>query len=111
MGAWVADEKLIVGVTGMELAFNPSIGTNDIVCEDEVLLQGKKFRHVMEPINVRTSKVEAFLARFKPSIRCDAVPIADVYGPTATDPNIQALIVSYETLSGAASSKLLLHSP
>ncbi|KZV62157.1 Nucleotidylyl transferase [Peniophora sp. CONT] len=85
MGAWVADEKIIVGVT------------------DEVLLKGKKYRHVMEPINVRTGKVEAFLARFKPSLRCDAVPIADVYGPTASDPNIQALIVSYETLSGAAS--------
>lgn len=75
-----------------------------------MLLKGKKYRHVMEPINVRTSKVEAFLARFKPSLRCDAVPIADVYGPTATDPDIQALIVSYETLSGAASSKPLCFS-
>lgn len=80
------------------------IAADNSLCADEVLLNGKKYRHVMEPINVRTGKVEAFLARFKPSLRCDAVPIADVYGPTASDPNIQALIVSYETLSGAASS-------
>ena len=78
---------------------------------DEVLLKSKKYRHVMEPINVRTGKVETFLATFKPSIRCDAVPIADVYGPTAHDPNIQALIVSHETLGGAASSTALLSAP
>jgi phosphopantetheine adenylyltransferase len=37
---------------------------------------------------------------FKPSLVYDIVPINDVYGPTATDPNIQALVVSRETASG-----------
>ena len=80
-----------------------------MVCEDEVLLQGKKFRHVMEPINVRTGKVEAFLARFKPSIRCDAVPIADVYG---RHPAIQSALflffVGSALSTGAANIPMLL---
>jgi pantetheine-phosphate adenylyltransferase len=37
----------------------------------------------------------------------DVVPIIDVYGPTGWDPNIQALVVSKETLSGAASSECM----
>lgn len=34
------------------------------------------------------------------------MPIDDVYGPTGWDPNVQALVVSMETLSGAKSSVL-----
>jgi pantetheine-phosphate adenylyltransferase len=37
---------------------------------------------------------------FKPSLVYEIVPIHDVYGPTAADPNIQALVVSMETVSG-----------
>ena len=52
-------------------------------------------------------RVRDFLHLFKPSLICDAVAISDVYGPTAVDPNIQALVVSKETRSGAAASKNL----
>ena len=41
---------------------------------------------------------------FKPGLVYDIVPIDDVYGPTAVDPNIQALVVSRETLAGASAS-------
>jgi len=41
------------------------------------------------------------LELFKPGLEYDIVPIKDVYGPTAWDPNIQALVVSKETLKGA----------
>jgi pantetheine-phosphate adenylyltransferase len=42
---------------------------------------------------------------FKPRLVYDIVPIHDVYGPTATDPNIQALVVSKETASGGKAGK------
>ena len=55
--------------------------------------------------------MRSFLATFKPSLEYHIVPIQDVYGPTAVDPNIQALVVSKETLSGGAASQFILPSP
>lgn len=59
----------------------------------------------MEDLPTRTRRVHNFLARFKPGLTYDVVTISDVYGPTGWDPNIQALVVSRETVSGAESSK------
>jgi len=57
------------------------------------------------------ARVRAFLQLFRPGIEYHIVPIHDVYGPTATDPDIQALVVSHETISGAESSEFLFFSP
>ncbi|TFY77650.1 hypothetical protein EWM64_g6361 [Hericium alpestre] len=82
MAAWIAEEKLIVGVT------------------DESLLQKKANKHVLESLDTRMRRVRRLLELFKPGLIYDIVPINDVYGPTGWDPNIQALVVSQETLSG-----------
>ncbi|PPQ63253.1 hypothetical protein CVT24_006778 [Panaeolus cyanescens] len=82
MAAYITNRKLIVGIT------------------DDVLLKNKANKHVMENITERSNKVRDFLTLFKPSIHPDIVPITDVYGPTGWDPDIQALVVSKETLSG-----------
>ena len=50
--------------------------------------------------------VREFLELFRPQIEHDIVPISDVYGPTATDSDIQALVVSKETIAGGRSSTL-----
>jgi phosphopantetheine adenylyltransferase len=71
-----------------------------------VLLKSKTNQHVLEKLPLRTERVRAFLNFIKPSIVPDIVPITDVYGPTGWDPNIQALVVSKETLDGAAASEL-----
>ncbi|KAI0320114.1 hypothetical protein OF83DRAFT_1106675 [Amylostereum chailletii] len=84
MAAWIADEKIIVGVT------------------DDALLVKKANKEVMESLDERIRRVRAFLELFKPGLVLDIVPITDVYGPTGWDPNIQALVVSRETLSGGA---------
>ncbi|KAJ8454796.1 hypothetical protein ONZ51_g12823 [Trametes cubensis] len=84
MGAWIAREKLIVGIT------------------DDALLGKKEHKEVLEPLAVRTARTRAFLELFRPGIVHDLVPISDVYGPTGWDANIQALVVSKETLPGAA---------
>ncbi|GJN92332.1 hypothetical protein Rhopal_005362-T1 [Rhodotorula paludigena] len=82
MACAICSDKLIVGVS------------------DEVLLQNKKYKHLLEPLDARIRAVEQFVALVRPSIRCDAVPLQDVYGPTAHDPSVGALVVSDETRSG-----------
>ncbi|CCM06878.1 uncharacterized protein FIBRA_09186 [Fibroporia radiculosa] len=85
MAAWIASERLIVGIT------------------DDVLLKNKANKEVLEDLPARTARTRAFLERFKPGLFHDIVPITDVYGPTAWDPDVQALVVSKETLPGASS--------
>lgn len=71
---------------------------------DDALLKNKANKHVLEDLPKRMARTRAFLTLFKPGVEYDIVPISDVYGPTAWDPNIQALVVSKETLSGGAAS-------
>lgn len=52
--------------------------------------------------------VRRFMELFKPSIVYDIVLISDIYGPTATDPNIQALVVSKETASGGKAGECFM---
>ncbi|PIL24238.1 hypothetical protein GSI_13991 [Ganoderma sinense ZZ0214-1] len=85
MGAWIAKEKLIVGVT------------------DDSLLGKKLRKEVLEPLPVRTERTRAFLELFKSGIEYFLTPLNDVCGPTGWDPNVQAVVVSKETLSGAES--------
>jgi len=44
--------------------------------------------------------VEGFLRDVKPHLSLEVVPITDVYGPAGTDPQLEALVVSYETAKG-----------
>ncbi|KAH7103961.1 Nucleotidylyl transferase [Auriculariales sp. MPI-PUGE-AT-0066] len=85
MAASVATRKVIVGVT------------------DDALLVRKKNKHLLESLDIRIARVRDFLHMFKPSLQLEIVPIQDVYGPTAWDADVQALVVSRETLPGAAS--------
>lgn len=108
MSAWIAHEKVIIGVTGKpQKPLRSASQEEDVLTmdTDDKLLQKKANRHVLEPLDVRIEHVRRFLDFFKPGLVYDAVPIDDVYGPTAVDPNIQALVVSKETLGGASASK------
>jgi pantetheine-phosphate adenylyltransferase len=67
-------------------------------------LARKANKHLLESIETRTAAVRAFCDRFKPNLEYEIVPINDVYGPTAWDANIQALVLSHETKEGAAAS-------
>lgn len=81
--AFVTKNKLIVGVT------------------DHELLKNKKFPEFLQSYEDRVRAVKDFLARVKPHLEVDAVPIRDVCGPTGTIADIDALIVSRETIKGA----------
>ena len=41
-----------------------------------------------------------FLSDVSPDLVYDVVPITDVYGPTAWDPDLNGLVVSLETIRG-----------
>ncbi|BGP26651.1 phosphopantetheine adenylyltransferase / dephospho-CoA kinase [Rhodotorula toruloides] len=82
MACSITSHKLIVGVS------------------DDALLKNKKHRDLLDPLDVRIRNVESFVALIRPEVRCECVALQDVYGPTAHDPSIQALIVSKETKAG-----------
>lgn len=87
MTAWLAQEKVVCGITG------------------DALLVNKKHKEVMEDIAERTRHVREFYHRLKRGINYELVPIEDVAGPTGTDPTIQALVASRETEAGSAQIK------
>ncbi|GAA5952087.1 hypothetical protein JCM3765_005188 [Sporobolomyces pararoseus] len=79
----ITTEKLIVGIS------------------DDPLLGNKRFKEFLQGIEERRERVRNFLELIRPGIKHDVVKLQDVYGPTATEPDIQALVVSEETRSGA----------
>ncbi|CAG8448717.1 1591_t:CDS:2 [Scutellospora calospora] len=83
MTAWISGEKMICGVT------------------DDCMLKTKKFKEFLEPINIRITKVLKFLNAIHQGLLYEVVPIYDIYGPTISEPSIQALVVSKETMSGS----------
>lgn len=81
------------------------------IIPDDSLLQSKANKDVMQPLSKRIAITRHFLELFKPGPEYYIVPITDVAGPTGWDPNVQALVVSKETLSGAAASKSAFITP
>ncbi|KAI8333928.1 hypothetical protein BC941DRAFT_357297, partial [Chlamydoabsidia padenii] len=78
------------------------LSTQDVVVgvTDDSMLQSKKYKEWMEPIEQRIDHIHAFCKRIRPDISYTVVPIYDPYGPTITDPSIDALVCSQETLKG-----------
>ncbi len=86
MASLLADREIIVGVT------------------DDAMLTKKSNAALLEPIDERIATVNAFISLvrlpFTP-IEQRVVKLEDVAGPAATEADLQALIVTDETLSGA----------
>jgi pantetheine-phosphate adenylyltransferase len=79
---YLARDLLIVGITGPEL------------------LKNKEYAQAMESYAHRKESVESFLNYVYPSLQLHIEMMHDVYGPTATIENIDALVISTETRSG-----------
>ncbi|TKY88405.1 hypothetical protein EX895_002757 [Sporisorium graminicola] len=86
MAALIADREIIVGVT------------------DDAMLTKKSNAALLEPIGERIATVNAFLSLvrlpFAP-LNQRVVKLEDVAGPAATEADLQALVVTDETISGA----------
>lgn len=82
--AWAANATLRIGITG------------------DVLLQNKKYKEFIAPYQERRESARRFARSVKPTLRCiTGTELRDAAGPTASDPFIDALVVSSETASSA----------
>ena len=75
--------ELVVGITG------------------DIMLQKKKNADQIASYDVRKQGVSHFLSMVKPHLELDLCELSDPFGPTVTDPLIEALVVSSETIVGA----------
>ncbi|AAS54135.1 AGL356Cp [Eremothecium gossypii ATCC 10895] len=83
VAALVTASRLIVGIT------------------DEELLRNKKYREQLQSFDERCDNVCSFLHRLKPGLEIKIFALHDVCGPTGSEPGIEALVVSEETVAGA----------
>lgn len=82
MTALLSTKSMVVGVT------------------DDCMLLKKKHRELIDSTEQRVKNVETYLNFVKRGITYEVVPITDPFGPTVSDPTIDALVVSKETLKG-----------
>lgn len=55
---------------------------------------------LIDPVETRIKDVREFLMAIDPTLTYEVVPIADAFGPTKSDPDLDVIIVSAETLRG-----------
>jgi phosphopantetheine adenylyltransferase len=70
------------------------------------MLTQKKYKEKIEAFEIRSADVRDFFESFAPpSVRLEIVKLTDPYGPTITEPNVDALVVTPETYLGGQASK------
>ncbi|KAG5437387.1 hypothetical protein PCANB_000818 [Pneumocystis canis] len=81
MTAWICNQQIVCGVS------------------DEALLVTKKYRNLIQPIEIRMGHVRLFFHLINRTLLLFIIPIVDIYG-SSIDKNIEAIVVSKETLLG-----------
>ncbi|CAB3407052.1 unnamed protein product [Caenorhabditis bovis] len=81
--AEIASEKVVVGVT-----------------EKNMILK-KSLYEMIEPVEHRMEKVVEFVEDITFNVKCIAEPIVDPFGPSTRMEDLEAIVVSRETIKGA----------
>ncbi|KAF1780452.1 Rossmann-like alpha/beta/alpha sandwich fold [Phytophthora cactorum] len=73
-----------------------------VILEEHSMLTKKSHAELLEPLEKRKSAVRDYIAFLNPQIIADIVTIEDPFGPAIVIPEPAAMVVSTETLPGAA---------
>lgn len=103
MAVWITGRKLIIGVSGTFVVSYVLPSLISSTADD--LLVSKAHQEQLEPLELRIQRTRAFLHRLEPRLEYDLVELRDVAGPTGTEADVQALVVSRESAGGADASK------
>jgi cytidyltransferase-like protein len=84
LAACICQSRLTIGITSTEM------------------LAKKKNAGQIEPLEEHIDAVQSFLLSVFPNLAVDVVVLKDPFGPPVHDPNFDAIVVSSETIAGAA---------
>ncbi|VDM60080.1 unnamed protein product [Angiostrongylus costaricensis] len=73
-----------------------------VVCgvTDKSMIEKKSLWELIEPVSTRIQAVEDFVADVSDHVVCLAEPIVDPFGPSTRIPDLEAIVVSQETIRG-----------
>lgn len=82
-----------------------SITNTSRIYSDDALLKSKQYSDQLEPLAIRLERVRKFLLSINPDLEYELVALHEVCGPTATEEDIQALVLSKESAQGGEFSE------
>jgi phosphopantetheine adenylyltransferase len=83
LAALCCSERLTVGITG------------------DAMLSKKANAEMISNFDFRRDTVESFIRSIKPRLQLNLAELSDPFGPAVTDPELEAIVVSSETIRGA----------